>query len=99
MSDESEIQVPKLWSHARYFGDETYIIVAHYNSERNEEICLGRFETLSEANEFLEKLPYYSNIRGKQIFTGARVLTVPQDPLGPESGYWKYQLLEKDNEN
>lgn len=80
-------------THKEVFGNETYIILAYYATERGKAVVIGQHDTYEGALEQWRHVKDYKNANGENIFFGAEIYAVPEKPIPIDSPYWKYKKV------
>jgi hypothetical protein len=81
------------YTHEKIFGKEKYAVVAYYRERKGGEVVIGIYENDEDATTALLSLSEYRNIFNHSIFSGGKVLAVPEKPILKDSLYWKYRSL------
>lgn len=78
------------------FGKERYAVIAYYRERRGGEIIIWIYDNNEDAITAVLSLSEYRNMFNHSIFSGGKVLAVPEKPILKDSPYWKYRNLAGD---
>lgn len=76
------------FTHKEIFGKEKYVVLAYYNEPKSDGIIVGIYDDNKDAINTLLSLSEYRNIFGNSVFSGGKVLAVPEKPILKDSPYW-----------
>ena len=78
----------QIHSREQIFGKEKYVVLAYYNEPKSDGIIVGIYDDNKDAINTLLSLSEYRNIFGNSVFSGGKVLAVPEKPILKDSPYW-----------